>query len=129
MKLPVRGEKGFTLIELLIVVAILGILAAVIIPNVGRFLGRGQTEAAVTEHDTVQAAVQAMMTDRALSSLNLSTVTNNTNNMSAFPSTTYPLYGANIGGVNFNYVVQPLSKGNYTTDAYGTITQTYTGYP
>ena len=66
IKLPRRGQKGFTLIELLIVVAILGVLAAVIIPNVSRFLGRGEEEASITEKTTVQQAVMTMMIDNKL---------------------------------------------------------------
>lgn len=54
-----RGEKGFTLIELLIVVAILGIIAAVVIPNVGGFLKTGRLAAANTEVGTVKTALGA----------------------------------------------------------------------
>jgi len=90
MKLPKRGEKGFTLIELLIVVAILGVLAAVVIPNVGRFIGRGEEEAAETEFANLQTAVIAMMTDNELSELPAGTFVLEgaaTDNMSLFPST------------------------------------------
>jgi len=69
MRVPKRGESGFTLIELLIVVAILGVLAAVVIPNVGRFIGRGEKEAWETEVSNVQTAVIAMMVDNQLSQL------------------------------------------------------------
>ena len=84
MRIPKRGEKGFTLIELLIVVAILGVLAAVVIPNVGRFIGAGEEEAAETEFSNVQTAVVAMMVDNQLSTLP-NPVGIATDDMTAFP--------------------------------------------
>ena len=90
MRMPKRGEKGFTLIELLIVVAILGVLAAIVIPNVGRFIGRGESEAMDTEYTNIQNAVISMKTDNKLTTLPnpISLATNRTQNMGAYPDAT-----------------------------------------
>jgi type IV pilus assembly protein PilA len=58
-----HGQRGFTLIELLIVVAILGVLAAVIIPNVGSFMGSAAVNAANTELQNIRTAAIAYMAD------------------------------------------------------------------
>jgi type IV pilus assembly protein PilA len=60
-----RGEKGFTLIELLIVVAILGVIAAVVIPNVGAFMGSATLNAANTEVANVKTAAVAYYADQS----------------------------------------------------------------
>ena len=69
MKRIFQGKKGFTLVELLVVVGILGVLAAVVIPNVSKFVGSGTTSAANTEEQNVQAAVDAAMADLSYTSV------------------------------------------------------------
>jgi type IV pilus assembly protein PilA len=55
-------EKGFTLLEMLLVVAILGVMALIIVPNFGWFTGHGETEACAVEERLLKTATIAHAT-------------------------------------------------------------------
>jgi general secretion pathway protein G len=60
-----RKNRGFTLIELLIVVAIIGIIAAIAIPNLLNAINRGRQKRSMADIRTVGTAVEAYAVDMA----------------------------------------------------------------
>ncbi len=58
-----RSEKGFTLIELIVVLVILGLLAAVVAPNVYRKLAQGKDQIAKIQIKEIEGALQLFSFD------------------------------------------------------------------
>ena len=58
-----RKSKGFTLIELLIVVAIIGIIAAIAIPNLLNAIDRGKQKRTMADIRSIGTAVESYAVD------------------------------------------------------------------
>ena len=123
-----KSEKGFTLIELLVVVAILGVLAAVAIPNIGKFIGRGQTEAYETELHNIQTGLVAMMADansNTLTAWNSSVATNDMDLIMASDGSVTLYLSSYMTGLNTDNTTKSTGA-TYVFTADGAVTQNIT---
>ena len=104
-----RHDSGFTLIELLIVIAIIGILAAIAIPNLLNALQRGKQKRTMADMRTLATAVESYQVD------------NNQYPTAACATTIFSAIGTKVNSSSFalltpTYIAQPPTKdgwGNY----------------
>jgi len=122
-KIRMREEKGFTLIELLIVVAIIGILAAIAIPQFAQYRRRGYVATVKSDLKNMYTAAQAYLSEKPASTVPYSVLTNYGYKPSAGLTSQTGAMGASLGTFSAASLSDTTIHG--TIDSTGVITGSF----
>ena len=86
-----RNQKGFTLIELMIVIAIIGILAAIAIPNFISYRNKAFCSRAESDATAIQAAISSYFSEPNNTTVSDTNLNASNDRPSLNPSNTYSI--------------------------------------
>lgn len=91
-----RNQKGFTLIELMIVIAIIGILAAIAIPNFISYRNKAYCSRAESDATAIQAAIASYFSEPNNITVSKTSLDASNDRPALNPNNTYAL--STVGG-------------------------------
>ena len=123
MKAPMNKASGFTLIELMIVVAIIGILAAIAIPNFMTFRLKAKTSEAKSNLGSIRTCEEAYKAEQdvyLVCDRYPSAAATGVSDPWVTGATGFSAIGfAPSGRVYYDYEVTPITATNFTANAHG----------
>ncbi len=111
------NKKGFTLIELLIVIAVIGIIAAIAIPNLLNAIQRGKQKRTMADMRAVGTAVEAYAVDNNFYPAGASPVSDIVSDLEPKYTRNMPVKDAWTSDID--YLAEGSPPQDYTIHSYG----------